>query len=251
MKKYLIFILLLLAFPFVINAKTDVKSLKTMNLDEALTQENIEHDFSKYKETDDQVTIYLFRGNGCGYCRNFLTFLNSIVDEYGEMFKVVSFEVWYDEANANFLEEIAIFTNSMPSDPTKLGVPFIVIGDQVFPGYDASFNDQIIEKIKSEYNSKKKYDVLEKYEKGEKAGLSSTTVIIIWLCVLTAIMLVTILGFINVKHKELLDEIDSLKENYIAKEPKELPVEVEKELAEDYKEIPEKNEVKKTTKNKK
>lgn len=232
MKKYLVFILLLLAFPFIVNA-TDIKNLKTMNLDEALTQENIEHDFSNYKETDDQVTIYLFRGNGCAYCRNFLTYLNSIVDEYGDMFKVVSFEVWYDEDNAKFMEEIATFMNSKAD-----GVPFIIIGDKVFPGYNETFNDQIIEKIKSEYNSKKKYDVIEQYEKGQKEGLSSTTIIIIWLCILSAIILVTILGFINVKHKEILNEIDALKEIYSTEETNQLSKEAEKEFSEDYKEVP-------------
>lgn len=37
----------------------------SQNLDEVLTLENIDHDFSNYKETDDQITIYFFRGSGC------------------------------------------------------------------------------------------------------------------------------------------------------------------------------------------
>ena len=45
-----------------------------------------------YKENDKQAVIYMFRGQGCGYCRAFLSFLASIVDDYGEYFKLVSFD---------------------------------------------------------------------------------------------------------------------------------------------------------------
>jgi len=85
MKKIFWSLLLSIIFllPFKVMAlPEEFSSYKTMNLDEALTQEKISHDFSKYKETDDQVVIYLFRGNGCGFCRNFLTFLNNLSIEY-------------------------------------------------------------------------------------------------------------------------------------------------------------------------
>ena len=86
-----IFILCLLVLPIKTEAlKYKGVDYKTLNLDEALTEEEIEHDFSNYKESDKQVTIYLFRGKGCAYCRAFLTHLNDIVDDMGKYFKVVS-----------------------------------------------------------------------------------------------------------------------------------------------------------------
>ena len=48
----------------------------------------------------DKATIYLFRGKGCGYCRALLTFLNSINDEYGDMYELKSYEVWNDQTNS-------------------------------------------------------------------------------------------------------------------------------------------------------
>ena len=72
-KILLVVLMVLIIFPASI--KADEKSYKTLNLDEALTEEEIEHDFSNYSENDDQAIIYLFRGKGCGYCKKFLTFL--------------------------------------------------------------------------------------------------------------------------------------------------------------------------------
>ena len=78
MKKVFLAILIsvLCFIPFSVNAEE--KEYKTLNLDEALKEEKIDHDFSNYKETDDQAIIYLFRGKGCAYCKKFLTYLNSI-----------------------------------------------------------------------------------------------------------------------------------------------------------------------------
>ena len=70
---------------------------KTLNLEETLAEEGIEKKFSNYKETDDQITIYMFRGKGCAYCKKFLEFLNGITEEYGKYFKLVSFESWYND----------------------------------------------------------------------------------------------------------------------------------------------------------
>lgn len=87
----------LITLPSIVSASSN--SYNTLNLEEALKQEGIESKLENYKETDKQITIYLFRGNGCTYCRNFLSFLNDIAEEYGSYFKVVSYETWYDQAN--------------------------------------------------------------------------------------------------------------------------------------------------------
>ena len=57
----------LLFIPMLISA--DTKEYVSQNLEEALIEEGIEHDLKNYKESDDKINIYLFRGNGCGHCK--------------------------------------------------------------------------------------------------------------------------------------------------------------------------------------
>ncbi len=157
--KWLVLVLALM--PLTVNAlnKNDYKSL---NLKEVLTQEEIEPNLSNYKESNDQITIYLFRGDGCGYCKAFLTFLNSIVPEYGKYFKLESYEVWHNAHNAELLEKVSAFNGEVAG-----GVPYIVIGDKVFPGYAEKYNDSIKAAIMDLYNSKNRYDVFEAMAKAE------------------------------------------------------------------------------------
>ena len=153
-KKILLFVAMcLLVLPITTKA-ISYDNYKTLNLKEALKDEEIEEAFKSYKETDKQVTIYLFRGKGCAFCRAFLTFLNSIVDDYGKYFKVVSFEVWNDSENSALLSSVAAFMNKELE-----GVPFIVIGDKVFDGYTESYDEDIKNTIKELYDSKNRYDV--------------------------------------------------------------------------------------------
>ena len=107
-----------------------------------------------YKENDKQAVIYMFRGDGCGYCRAFLTFLYSIVDEYGDKFKLVSFETWGDQKNAELFEKVLKHNGD---DPSNSGVPYIVIGEKIFRGYaiDGSWDEDIKKAITDQYNNPK------------------------------------------------------------------------------------------------
>lgn len=233
MKKFLVMLIGLLMVPMGVFALD--KKYNTLNLDEALTQEEIEHDFSNYKETDDQVIIYLFRGNGCGYCRNFLTFLNSIIDEYGKYFRVVSFEVWSDSSNSALMKEVSNFMEANAS-----GVPFIIIGDQFFPGYNDTYADAVKEAIKTEYDKKDRYDVFDEMDKAAKKGEINYFLIIF--CNLLFVISATaiVLAFVNSKHNELLDEIDLIKEH--------LNIEDTKKEVTDIEEVKETKKAKKDTK---
>ena len=168
-KKILLFVAMcLLVFPLTTKA-ISIDKYNTLNLKEALKDEEIDEAFKSYKETDKQVTIYLFRGKGCGFCRAFLTFLNSIVDEYGKYFKVVSFEVWNDAENSALLSSVAAFMNK-----DLQGVPFIVIGDKVFDGYSDSYDEDIKSTIKKLYDSKDRYDVFDEMTE-EDLEVTATT----------------------------------------------------------------------------
>lgn len=164
MKKKLLLILMTILVLVPINtfAKEDNK-YTSKDLKEVLKEEEIDADLKKYKENDKQITIYLFRGHGCGYCKKFLSFLSSIVDDYGKYFKLEAYEVWQDTNNGELFDSVATFL-----DKPSQGVPYIVIGDKVFAGFADSYQDEIKKEIKKLYDSKDRYDVLEEIEKKEK-----------------------------------------------------------------------------------
>lgn len=164
MKKFLIVFATLMFF--CVNNVLANEEYVTKNLEEALTEEGIEHDLKNYEETSDQVTIYLFRGNGCSHCRDFLTFLNSIVDEYGSYFKLVSYETWYDQANNKLMSRVSKFLDGKKAE----GVPYIIIGNKSFGGYGSSSDEEIISTIMSEYSKETRYDVIKDYEENGSSG---------------------------------------------------------------------------------
>lgn len=207
-KKIAIIVLMLLSV--IIPVKAFAKEqYKTLNLEETLAEEGIEKKFTDYKETDDQVIIYLFRGKGCAYCRKFLEFLNGITDEYGKYFKLVSFESWYNEENSNLLGEISTFMGEQAS-----GVPYIIIGDKVFGGYTESYDESIKTAIKTLYDSKDRYDVFEEYEyskKWDKILNPSNFTVIIWTICLIAVSTVVIVLTNRANTKKIVVAIENNK----------------------------------------
>lgn len=169
-KKFIVLLLVLALLPIKVFAKSFLDDYNTMGFKETLAAEEIELENKDYKETDDQAVIYMFRGQGCGYCRAFLTFLNSISKEYGKYFKLVSFEVWNDSTNSALLNKVPLVTNEAAG-----GVPYIIIGEKVFPGYASSYDEQIKEAIMAQYKDPS-YDVMEELDKrlnGNTSGGSS------------------------------------------------------------------------------
>ena len=218
MKKTVVALLVfcLSLFPICLNSAStsdeiDLSKYTTLNLKDALAQEEIDMKYTDYKETNDQAVIYLFRGKGCTYCRAFLNFLNDIAEEYGKYFKVVSFESWYDADNAELLDTISNYLGQSAS-----GVPYIIIGDQVFGGYASDYDEQIKTAIKDLYDSKEKYDVFEEYNKSlKKAAKAERAVydrIIIWNFVFVVISTAVIMFYVNKSNKKLLEAINNSKE---------------------------------------
>ena len=166
MKKKILFISLVISLvmlaPFKVVAKKYYDGYETKNFKQTLEAEGMTIKNKDYKETDKQATIYLFRGQGCGFCQNFITFLNSISKEYGKYFKVVSFEVWNNAENSELMGKIGYVTGEEAG-----GVPYIVIGKKVFPGYISDWDDEIKDTIKKQYNDNS-YDVFKELEKMEQ-----------------------------------------------------------------------------------
>ena len=212
MKKKIVclFLIMLMILPFNVFAKKiNLKDYETKNLKETLADDQIEEAFKNYSENDKQITIYLFRGKGCGYCHAFLEFLNSITDEYGKYFKLVSFEVWYDKTNASLMQDVASFLGKEAG-----GVPYIVIGDQVFAGYASSYDDQIKSAITDLYNtkSKERYDVFKEMNKDEKSSSTSvsSTKVIVWNLIFVLISTCSVILFVNNKINKTNEEIKNL-----------------------------------------
>lgn len=56
-------------------------------------------DFSKYQTSDDKVNVYIFRGSGCSFCLKVLAYFSEAINEYGDYFNVVTYEVWNNSEN--------------------------------------------------------------------------------------------------------------------------------------------------------
>lgn len=108
------FIILVISIITFLMAISSVKALAypeypTLNFKDTLVAENITLKNEKYAETEDQITIYMFRGQGCPHCRDFLNFLNDISEEYGKYFKLVSYETYKNTNNDALMKEVSDF----------------------------------------------------------------------------------------------------------------------------------------------
>jgi len=242
MKLFKILLVCLAILPINIEAKEVV--YQTKNLEETLKEENVEVDLSNYKETDDQITIYLFRGNGCQYCNNFLKFLASIVPEYGKYFKLESYEVWSNKENAELMEKVGVFLEQKAT-----GVPFIIIGDQVFPGYASQYDEGIKAAIVTLYNAEERYDVFEEMDKAEakakKDAIIKKTISILYDLSLVALGAGAVIFYETKKNKEFNKKLNKLEKN-IKELSKDDKKEVEKTTKKDDKDT--KKQTKKTKK---
>lgn len=202
-----LFLLLLIpVHTFATTDETTSKEYVSMNLEETLAEEEIEPVFSDYKETDDQITIYMFRGKGCGYCKSFLNYINSITDEYGKYFKVRTYEVWYNSNNSELMTEVSDFL-----EEPATGVPYIIIGDKVFPGYADVYNEDIKTAITELYNSKDRYDVLKEIEK-EKTLSTIKNIVNTCIPAICIIGTIIVLIYTDKKYRKLNVRINELEE---------------------------------------
>lgn len=155
-KLYLAIIMCLLMIPFTVFAdETDTDSK-----DEATTEEK-----DTKSEDSKKVKIYFFRGEGCPHCAEAEEFFDSIKDEYGEYYKIVDYETWYNTENADLLQKVGNVRDEKIS-----GVPYILIGNKSWSGYSSDMNDEIISTIKSEYEK----DVADRYDIMELIDTDST-----------------------------------------------------------------------------
>ena len=143
-----------------------------------------------------KITIYFFRGEGCPHCAEAEEFFGELSkdEEYGKIFEIKDYEVWYDEDNAAFMEKVAGALDTEVS-----GVPFIVIGDKYFSGYASSMDDQLKETIKDAYEGEEYTDVVGNLENGtttEKDDKKEDSNPLVPIIIVSVIAIGTIVGLV-------------------------------------------------------
>ena len=191
-KKGIITTLLILSSFFFIgvaNAEVVTETLK-----EACDAEELTCDFEEKEPSEDLPNIYIFRGNGCGYCERLLTFLGTIAEEYQDKVNFVVYEVadntdnWdlYEKVGAKFGDEVS-------------GYPYMVIGTKVLNGYASSDDEEIIETIEEYAAEENPYDVVAEVESGNldevKTEEESSSGIVLAFIFGVVIVLILIMGY--------------------------------------------------------
>ena len=115
--------------------------------------------FCVFAKEDDEVTLYLFHGDGCPHCAAEQEFLSEIEGKYSNL-KIVKYEVWYNQENAELLQKVE---NAF--DITRGGVPTTVIGDVVIVGFGDSTSGRIERAIEF-YKDNEYVDQIEKIKDG-------------------------------------------------------------------------------------
>lgn len=147
--KYLVVLLaIFLIMPFAVFAEEE-----TSNNDENTTEETSSNDSSDSKK----VNVYFFRGEGCSHCAEAEEWFDSIKEEYSEYYNLVDYEVWYNTDNSDLMQKVADARGEEAE-----GVPYIIIGDKSWNGFDSSYEEDMINQIKSVYaqDVKDRYDIM-------------------------------------------------------------------------------------------
>lgn len=152
MKKGLLLVLILCLFSSTVYAKGEYVSL---GLKAACESEGIFFDHSEYHESDEKANIYMFRGQGCEHCYEFLTYLEVMTEKYGDMFNLISYEVWGNSENKRLMERVVRKLRDENS-----GVPYIVIGNKSWAGYSETLNEEIFAAMEEEFENKNANDVV-------------------------------------------------------------------------------------------
>lgn len=83
---------------------------------------------------EGKICVYFFFGQGCPHCAEEKPFLEEMKNKYPEL-EIYDFEVYYNQDNVNFWEDICKKYNVKP-----YGVPMTFIGNKVFIGFNKKVN---------------------------------------------------------------------------------------------------------------
>ena len=101
-----------------------------------------------YEELDvsideDKINIYLFYGDGCPHCKAEKELLKNLEEKYTGKINIYLYEVWDNKDNAKkmhfFKEKLGVEVNN--------AVPFTIIGEEYFYGYNDSVGIRIEQQV--------------------------------------------------------------------------------------------------------
>lgn len=99
--------------------------------------------------SEDKINIYVFWGNGCPHCEELFEFLEELTTKY-TYFDIYAFEVWENEENGLLMDKFA----SALQDEVGRKVPYFIIGDQSFSGFNQAMQEQIETTITEKFNAR-------------------------------------------------------------------------------------------------
>lgn len=149
--KIIVLITVILSISIVVLISNNMKDNKEIKLTD-MTENNISY-------SKEKINIYLFYGEGCPHCEELKNYLNSLDNKEKSYFDIYTFEVWNNSTNQQFMKESAKYLNKEVS-----GVPFLIIGNKTFEGYNESMNIKIKKAIKTEYKLNGKNDYYKEYK---------------------------------------------------------------------------------------
>ncbi len=190
MKKFMTILLsLAVLFPSIVMAagasEVDANETQVKDLKETVEATGLTFKAIDYKESSDQVVVYLFRMTTCDHCHEAVSFFNDIAEEYGEKFKMRSFEISDVPANNQLYKRVTDYLE------LKAGVPLIIIGESYFRGFNSDNEEQIKKAIDKNYSLSEKYDIFEEMEKNDnKKGNTAAVIMFAFLGVVVIVLLV-------------------------------------------------------------
>lgn len=115
-----------------------------------------------------KINIYLFRGEGCSHCYDFLTYFyknrNDLQEYFDKYVNIVAFETWKDTANqalrAKVNERFEI--KDTEDDKRESAVPLVIVGDWYDFGFGDSSAQEIMEKAIEAYQNEDYVDEVNK-----------------------------------------------------------------------------------------
>ena len=148
-----------------VNEKKENNSLESDKIEQENKEDSEENNIfiknatiEDVKKAENKKNLYLFYGDGCPYCERELAFLEQIYPEYQSYFNLYAFEVWNNQENKEFLNQVAELLD------TKAGsIPYLVIGNEVIIGFNEERQTIIQDKILENPN----FDIVEEIKKQE------------------------------------------------------------------------------------
>jgi len=110
----------------------------------------------------EPINFYIFYGDGCPHCEAAMEYLDSLDEAERAKFNLIKYEVWANSDNASLMTSVA---ELMGEDTSKLGVPFMIIGDQTLVGYADNYSEDLITAaIDKAYKATDRYDLANKID---------------------------------------------------------------------------------------